>query len=522
MDKMEKLWYSLWGRKKKKVVENDDMEESDDKENIDITTTHYQEKKEPEKVIVKSSDISDVKGRVQEVPSDTDQSKWSPGGQVRTGVSTTSLRGSKGMYDRHLWSSNQHFHLPVGTQPRSASSRASLSTGDRTMSRSTQIHPGHHTARYVVEPYSTLKRTLEPGDKNVKSAVQHFHLPNRRTGNRHLYGRPGTRTAMSQLVEQIQGSGTGSSLARARSPSMNNEEPIQLAHYPGGTPKERGEIDEFPDRDIQSWEQERKRRRSGSLGSNEEEEEEDEMVIEEDMEAGEKMRRNEEELQKISSGIGKVFLDTIRKTEQIRSTRITQIDPRSAARTPAANKMPKFRLRYESPAWASPSRDTHHARPWDSEEDLEHQVVLTSSGCASGCTSDLISPASLSRGGPSYRSTSSLGRSSATLNNMVYRSGTIPRPGYTQTARSQTLPHIKSVSGRIVPVDEFEVKPDCDEVEMEPVYNQHSGVVTTVNNNFSWKTIARFHGEDSLKRDPVRSHYFHRPELKHRRTILDQ
>ena len=65
---------------------------------------------------------------------------------------------------------------------------------------------------------------------------------------------------------------------------------------------------------------------------------------------------------KISSGIGKVFLETIKKTEKIRSARQTNIDPRSAARTPAANKMPKYRLRYDSPAWASPSRDTMHGR----------------------------------------------------------------------------------------------------------------------------------------------------------------
>ena len=73
-------------------------------------------------------------------------------------------------------------------------------------------------------------------------------------------------------------------------------------------------------------------------------------------------RRNEETLDKMQNGIGKVFLDTIRKTEKIRNEKVHQIDPRSAARTPAANKMPKYRLRYDSPAWASPSRDTYHGR----------------------------------------------------------------------------------------------------------------------------------------------------------------
>ena len=57
-----------------------------------------------------------------------------------------------------------------------------------------------------------------------------------------------------------------------------------------------------------------------------------------------------------------MFLDTIRKTENIRNAKVQQIDPRSAARTPAANKVPKYRLRYDSPAWASPSRDTFHGR----------------------------------------------------------------------------------------------------------------------------------------------------------------
>ena len=65
---------------------------------------------------------------------------------------------------------------------------------------------------------------------------------------------------------------------------------------------------------------------------------------------------------KISSGIGKVFLDTIKKTEKIRSARMTNIDPRSAARTPAANKMPKYRLRYDSPAWASPVTASSRSR----------------------------------------------------------------------------------------------------------------------------------------------------------------
>lgn len=55
--------------------------------------------------------------------------------------------------------------------------------------------------------------------------LQHFHVPaggGRRS--RHIYGRPGHKSAMSKLVDELQSSAP----SRARSPSMNNEEPIQV------------------------------------------------------------------------------------------------------------------------------------------------------------------------------------------------------------------------------------------------------------------------------------------------------
>ena len=51
------------------------------------------------------------------------------------------------------------------------------------------------------------------------------------------------------------------------------------------------------------------------------------------------------------------------------SCRRKMLDPRSAARTPAANREPHYRLRYESPVNASPSRIADHAHPWDDEVD---------------------------------------------------------------------------------------------------------------------------------------------------------
>ena len=70
-----------------------------------------------------------------------------------------------------------------------------------------------------------------------------------------------------------------------------------------------------------------------------------------------------------------------------------------------------------------------YCRPWDSEEDLCQQVVLTSSGCASGCASDHL---------PHAKSGNLLGRSVPSLHS------TLVRPGYTQL---NTLPAVRSVSG---------------------------------------------------------------------------
>ena len=74
-------------------------------------------------------------------------------------------------------------------------------------------------------------------------------------------------------------------------------------------------------------------------------------------------------------------------------------------------------------------------RPWDSQEDLCHPVVLTSSGCASGCASDHL---------PHAKSVTNLGRSVPSLH------WTSLRPGYTQLSHHQTIPHIRTVSGQLI------------------------------------------------------------------------
>ena len=73
-------------------------------------------------------------------------------------------------------------------------------------------------------------------------------------------------------------------------------------------------------------------------------------------------------------------------------------------------------------------------RPWDSVEDLEHPVILSGSGCASGCASDMCPPVNTAP-------------TSLLLQSPI---PTLPRsskPGSIQFFSSSTLP-IRSVSGK--------------------------------------------------------------------------
>lgn len=61
------------------------------------------------------------------------------------------------------------------------------------------------------------------------------------------------------------------------------------------------------------------------------------------------LKKEEHELSKIATGIGKVFLQNVREREKLRQWKLHHMDPRNASRTPSANKEPAYRLRYESP-----------------------------------------------------------------------------------------------------------------------------------------------------------------------------
>lgn len=67
---------------------------------------------------------------------------------------------------------------------------------------------------------------------------------------------------------------------------------------------------------------------------------------------------------KIKSGMGAVILKDLKEHAKYRKWKASHIDPRNASRTPSASKEPLYRLRYESPIGASPSRHSDHQKPF--------------------------------------------------------------------------------------------------------------------------------------------------------------
>lgn len=70
-----------------------------------------------------------------------------------------------------------------------------------------------------------------------------------------------------------------------------------------------------------------------------------ERMVEEDP----RLRKEKNELLKISTGIGKVFLKSVKEREKIRAWKMSHLDPRNASRNPSAKNELAHRLRYDNP-----------------------------------------------------------------------------------------------------------------------------------------------------------------------------
>lgn len=213
-----------------------------------------------------------------------------------------------------------------------------------------------YTYSYLTEEPAYLKRPIEPYDKPPVSP--HFHRPPYGGGLRSSGKWSRQSGGMTGLVESLRES-------RPKSPHMNNEEPIELAHFPDAHPprpneKPKIERDDFPAPPYPYTDPERRRRWSDSYKGVPDSEEEDEVdttsVSSKPPET--KLKKEEAELSKLSSGMGRVFLASVKERERLMRQR--QLDPRNASRSPSASSQPSLRLRYQSPINASHGGSGHH------------------------------------------------------------------------------------------------------------------------------------------------------------------
>ncbi|XP_035726545.1 actin-binding LIM protein 2-like isoform X9 [Vespa mandarinia] len=261
-----------------------------------------------------------------------------------------------------------------------------------------------YTYSYLTETPSQgyLRRPIQPYDKPPTSP--HFHRPSSSRSIRSSGGRS-SRSGMRALVDAL-------SETRPKSPAagsqVDNDEPIELAHYPDAMKPPPGaqppiERDDFPAPPYPYTDPERRRRWSdtykGVPASDDEDEVDNKTYIKE---VEQKLKKEQDELSKIDTGIAKVFLQDREKDRENLRHKAANVDPRNASRTPSAAREPTYRLRYESPVGASPSRNIDHARPWEDDDGFSYRSS-----------------------GPSYNVVSSLRH--------------IPKPGYGLAPRSHTF-----------------------------------------------------------------------------------
>ncbi|XP_011312350.1 actin-binding LIM protein 2 isoform X4 [Fopius arisanus] len=243
------------------------------------------------------------------------------------------------------------------------------------------------TYSYLTETPSQgyLRRPIQPYDKPPTSP--HFHRPSSSRSIRSSGGRS-SRSGMRALVDAL-------SETRPKSPAagsqVDNDEPIELAHYPDAMKRPPGakppiERDDFPAPPYPYTDPERRRRWSDTYKGVSDDEDEDLTATETNdkdildgvqknyiKEAEQKLKKEQDELSKIDTGIAKVFLHDIEKNRENLRHRAANVDPRNASRTPSAAREPTYRLRYESPVGASPSRNIDHARPWEDEDGVSYK-----------------------------------------------------------------------------------------------------------------------------------------------------
>ncbi|XP_044571210.1 actin-binding LIM protein 3 isoform X3 [Drosophila ananassae] len=302
-----------------------------------------------------------------------------------------------------------------------------------------------YTYSYLTDAPHYLRKPIEPYDRTPLSP--HFHRPSSYAPTPSNAGsvagsrppsRPHSRTrsAMKVLVDAIR-----SETPRPKSPGMNNEEPIELSHYPAAKkppPGEQPKIerDDFPAPPYPYTDPERRRRYSDTYKGVPVSDDEDENVENgktngkiKNGEEQQRLQREAEQLEKLNSGIGSAIAKDLKEHAKYRKWKQNNLDPRNASRTPSASKEPLYKLRYESPIGASPSRNLDHQKPFYEDEMFDRST--------------------------SYRG--SLGKSlgNAPSYNVVSALRHVPKPGYGLAPRSHTFSSTTSAAATMHGATDF-------------------------------------------------------------------
>ncbi|CAL2049247.1 unnamed protein product [Caenorhabditis brenneri] len=169
------------------------------------------------------------------------------------------------------------------------------------------------------------------------------------------------KTGMQRLTEDLE-----KNIPRPKSPHMDNEEPIELAHYPAAQVPDPDKLpaierEDFPAPPYPYAVEELKRRLSTSSIENEISDDE---YSESDKVDEDKLRKTVETLERYNdSSIAHVIKQNIEDSHKKQRLPL-HWDPRNASRTPSGKKMPHLKFRYDVPINASPSRHLNRPRPW--------------------------------------------------------------------------------------------------------------------------------------------------------------
>lgn len=226
------------------------------------------------------------------------------------------------------------------------------------------------------KPNYTKGATLNPKDKAKATSGSHFHRPPNFTYSKEPPDF--LKKKASGMAALASGQRRVVKVRRSSSPAdLRAQEPIRMSMFPSAKPKQLNELDKI-ERD--DWpapaspaailpEILRQRRRSRG----EKDDDDDEEEIQEDP----KIKRELEEISKIKneSGIGQVIYKELGK---LKAKPHVPLDPWKASRAPSAKFEPRYRTRYQSPMFASPSRFLDRPRyAWDDSDIRTYRSAST-------------------------------------------------------------------------------------------------------------------------------------------------